>query len=101
MSVPKIVGQNQKAVLAAMRHSNEALLEVMKPLFASSEPFVKATSELTGTDQLPTPKEVVDQWFGFVEEVLKEEKAFLLNVADLIPELPPKTQPVKAAPKAA
>lgn len=101
MSAHEIVGQNQKAVLSALHHSNEALLEMMKPLFASSEPLLKRTGELPMADQLATPKEIVDQWFGFLEEVLKEEKTFMLNVAGLFPAVTGKTPPVKSAPKAA
>lgn len=101
MTVYETVGKNQKAVLSALHHSNEALLDMMKPLFATSEPLLKATNGLPLAEQRATPKEVVDQWFGFLEEVLKEEKTFLLNVAGFFPEAPAKTPPVKAARKAA
>lgn len=101
MTLHETVGKNQKAVLSALHHSNEALLDMMKPLFATTEPVLKATSELPLADQRATPKEIVDQWFGFLEEVLKEEKSFLLNVAGLFPEAEAKAPPVKAHRKVA
>lgn len=101
MSVYETVGRNQTAVLTALHHTNAAVLDLMKPMFAMSERFPTRTTELHMFDRLPAPKEAVEQWFGFLDGVLKEEKEFLLGVVDLLPERTVKPPVVKAAAKAA
>ncbi len=101
MRVYETVDRNQKAALSALHHSNEAVLDVVKPFFAMSEPYLKATTELPIYDRLPTPTETVAQWFGFFDEVLKQEKEFLLGVVGLLPERTVKPSAVKPAAKAA
>jgi hypothetical protein len=93
MRVYETVGRNQTAILSALHHRHEAFLDVMKPVFA--------TAELPMVDRLPTPKETVEQWFGFFDGVLKEEKEFLLGVVDLLPERMVKPTAVKPTAKAA
>ncbi len=101
MSVYDRVGRNQKAALSALHHSQEAVLDVMKPIVTIYEPLLKMTAELPVVEGLPTPKETVDQWFGFFDDVLKEEKQFLLGVIDLLPTRRVTPPAVKSTPKAA
>ena len=90
-----------ETALSAVHHTNELVLDVVKPLFAMSEPYLKATTELPMFNRLPSPKQTVDQWFGFFDEVLKEEKEFLLGIVTLFPERTVKPSAVKPAAKAA
>jgi hypothetical protein len=99
MSVYETVGRNQTAALSALHHGNEAVLDLMKPFFTTSE-FPRARMELP-VIELPTPKEIVEQWFGFLDGVLKEEKDFLLGVVGLLPERTVKPPVVKPTAKAA
>ncbi len=101
MSVYETVDRNQKQALLALHHGTEAVLDVMKPFMTRAEPMWKALRELPYVDTLPTARETVDQWFGFVEDVLKEEHTFVLHVIDLLPEYKEKAPVVKATPKAA
>jgi hypothetical protein len=86
MSVYETIGRNQTAVLSALHHRNEVILDLVKPLLATSDSFRSLTAELPVVDWLPTPKQTVEQWLGFWDGVLKEEKEFLLRVIDLLPE---------------
>jgi hypothetical protein len=95
------VGRNQNAVLSALHHGNEALLDMMKPYFTLSGSFLKITTKLPIVDRLPTPKETVEQWFGFLDGLLKEEKEFLLGIADLLPDRTVKPPVVTPTAKAA
>ncbi|HET6966449.1 MAG TPA: hypothetical protein VFH58_16875 [Acidimicrobiales bacterium] len=101
MSVYETVGRNQKQALLALHHGNEAVLDVMKPFMTRTEPVRKVLRELPYVDTLPTARETAEQWFGFVEDVLKEEHAFVLHVIDMLPDHREKTSVVKATPKAA
>jgi hypothetical protein len=100
VSVYEDVGRNQTAVLSAWHHSNEAVLDLMKPFF-TMESFPLARMERPLIDRLPTPKETVEQWFGFFDLVLKEEKEFLLALVGLLPERTVKPPVVKPTAKAA
>jgi hypothetical protein len=101
MKVDETIGRNQAAALSVLHHSNEAVLDVMKPLFATSESLRKVATELPVVDRLPTLREAVEQWFGFFDGVLKEEKEFLLGVIGLLPERMVTPPLVKPAAKAA
>lgn len=100
MSVYETVGRNQKQTLLALHHGNEAVLDVMKPFMARTEPLWNVLRELPYVHTLPTARETVDQWFGFAGDVLKEEQEFVLHAIDLLPRRR-STPVVKATPKAA
>ena len=100
MALYETVGRNQKQALLALRHGNEAVLEAMKPFVDRTGPVARAMRSIR-SDRLPTPKESIEQWFGFAEEVLKEERTFALHVAELLSEHELKPPVVKTAPKAA
>ena len=101
MNVYEIVDRNQKAIVAAMHHRNEAVLDVVKPFFTMSERFLNATTELPYVGRLPTPEETVAQWFGFWGDVLKEERELLLGVVRVLPERAVEPPAVKPTAKAA
>jgi hypothetical protein len=101
MALYETVGTNQKQALLALRHGNEAVLDAMKPFVDRFGPVRRALRTLRFADRLPTPKESIEQWFGFAEEVLKEERAFALHVAELLSEHEVKPPVVKTTPKAA
>ncbi|HUJ64056.1 MAG TPA: hypothetical protein VLX59_00855, partial [Acidimicrobiales bacterium] len=97
----EIVDRDQKAVVAALHHRNEAVLDLVKPYFAMSERFLDATADLPWVGRLPTPKETVAQWFGFFGEILKEDRELLLGVVSLLPERTVELSASKPAAKAA
>jgi hypothetical protein len=101
MNMYEIVDRNQKAVVSALHHRNEAVLDLVKPYFTMSERFLNATVDLPLVGGLPTPKETVAQWFGFVGEILKEERELFLGVVSLLPEHTVEAPAVKPAAKAA
>jgi hypothetical protein len=101
MSVYERVGRNQKVALSALHHGHETVLELMKPIVTMYEPLLKMTAELPRVEGLPTPVQTVDQWFGFFDDLLKEEKQFFLEVIDLLPTRVVAAPAVKATPKAA
>jgi hypothetical protein len=101
MNVFEMVDGNQKAAVSALHHRNEAVLDIVKPLFSMSERFLDATAELPYVGPLPTPKETVAQWFGFFGEILKEERELLLGVVRLLPEHTVESPVAKPAAKAA
>src|SRR3974390_31293 len=100
MTVYETIGRNQTAALSALHHSNEALLDVMKAFLTRSS-FPMVMRERRHGDGLPAPKETIEQWFGFFDGVLKEEKEFLLSVVGLLPEYTEKPSVVKTSAKAA
>jgi hypothetical protein len=101
MNVYEIVDRNQKAAVSALHHRNEAVLELVRPYLTMSERFLDATADLPLVGKLPTPKETVAQWFGFFEEILKEDRELLLGVVSLLPDrtvgLPTSKPAAKAA----
>lgn len=101
MTIHETVGRNQKQAMLALHHVNEAVLDVVKPLMSRTEPYIRITRELPYVDRLPTAKESLEQWFGFFEDVLREERTFLNHVVDLLPQRGPTSHVVKTAPKAA
>jgi len=101
MDVYEIVDGNQKAAVSALHHRNEAVLDMVRPLFTMSERFLNATAELPLVGPLPTPKETVAQWFGFFGEILREERELVLGVVSLLPEPTVAPPMAKAAAKAA
>jgi hypothetical protein len=101
MDVYEIVDRNQKAVASALHHRNEAILDLVKPYFTMSGRFLDATAELPWVGRLPTPKETVTQWFGFFEEILKEDRELLLGVVSLLPDRKVEFPASKPAAKAA
>jgi hypothetical protein len=101
MKVYEIVDRNQKAAVSALHHRNEAVLDVVKPYFTMSGRFFDGTLELPFVGQLPTPKEIVVQWFGFFDEILKEEREFFVGIMSLVPRRAVQPSPAKPAAKAA
>lgn len=101
MTVHSIVDRNEKATLSSLRHTNEAVLDLVKPLFTVLQPYLRMTMELPGFDRLPTPKETVALWFEFGEGVLKEQKEFLTRLVALLPEPRVETPVTKPSTKAA
>lgn len=101
MRVQTMVERSQKATLSSLRHVNEAVLDVVTPLFTELEPYLKVTTQLPGVGRLPTPKEAITRWFEFSEGVLKEQKEFLTKFVTLLPEPPVEPHVVKPAAKAA
>jgi hypothetical protein len=89
------------AVLSALHSINEAVLHLMKPVFARVESLPRLTVEpgIVDRDRWPAPKESVERWFGFFDGVLKEEKEFLVSVVGLLPDHKVK-RPVAARPPA-
>jgi len=101
MDMYEIVDRNEKAAVSALRHRNEAVLDLVKPYFTMSERFLDAKTELPLVGRLPTPKETVAQWFGFFGEILKEDRELLLGVVKLLPENTVEVPASKPAAKAA
>jgi hypothetical protein len=89
MRVYEMVDKDQKAALSVLHHSHEVFLDAVKPLFAAYEPYLRAGMDLPVVDSLPTATEVIDQWFGFFDGVLKEQRQFLRGVVGLLPERMP------------
>jgi hypothetical protein len=87
--------------LSALHHGNEAVLDLMKPFFTTSGPVRRATRERSIADRLPTGEEAVEQWFGFWDGVLTEEKAFFASLVGLLPERTVESPVAKSAGKAA
>ena len=85
MKVYEMVDRDQKTALSVLHHGHEAALDAARPLFTAYEPYLRAGIDLPVVDRLPTPTEVIDQWFGFFDGVLKEQRRFLLGVAGLLP----------------
>jgi hypothetical protein len=101
MKVYEIVDRNQKAAVSALHHRNQAVLDVVKPFFTTSERFLNATAELPFVGRVPTPKETIARWFGFYGEILEEEREFLLGVVTLLSEGTVEPPVAKPAAKAA
>jgi hypothetical protein len=101
MNLYEIVDRNQKAAVSVLHDRNNAVLDAVKPFFTTSEQFLSAMAELPFVGRLPTPKEAVTQWFGFFDEMLKEEREFFLGVASLLPEHTVEPPVAKPAAKAA
>lgn len=101
MSVRELVGRNQKQALLTLHHGNEAVLDLMKPFAGLTRPVWRMARDLPYADRLPTAHEAVEQWFGFFEDVLREEREFVLRVVGMVPERRTAAPTVKPAPKAA
>lgn len=102
MTVHEVVGRNQKQALSALHHTHEAVLDLAKPVFDLTEPLWKLGRDLPVVDRLPTAREMIEQWYGFFGDVLKEERQFFLSMEELIPERPVRAPVVKpSTPKAA
>lgn len=102
MTVHEIVGRNQRDAVAALHHTYEAVIDLAKPVFGATGPLWKMGRELPMVDRLPTVKESIEQWYGFFEDVLREQKEFLLKLEELLPERQVRPPVVKSStPKAA
>ena len=86
MTVHEIVGRNEKQMVKVLHHGHEAVLDVLEPLLGRVEPYLRPMTQLPYVDRLPTPRETVEQTFGFVDDLLKEEHEFFLRVVGLLPD---------------
>ncbi len=102
MTVNETISRNQRDAVAALHHSYEAAVDLARPVFSATEPLWKLGRDLPMVDRLPTVRESIEQWYGFFEDVLKEQKVFLLRLEELMPGRPARTPVVKSTtPKAA
>lgn len=101
MSVYETIGRNQKQALLALHHGNEAVLDVLKPFMGRTEPFLRVVRDLPYVHRLPKARESVDQWFGFFEDLLKEERDFSTHFVGMLPDHHMTPTAVKSTPKAA
>jgi hypothetical protein len=86
----------QEQTLSAIRTTQENILTFLKPFAAITEPIFDTANALPFAELLPSPKEAVEQWYGFVAEALAAQKDFSLSLLGLIPGTPA-SQPAPAA----
>ena len=101
MNLHDRVARNQKQALLRLHRRHEVVLDLLKPVLGRTGRVARVTRDLPYVDQLPTPRESVDQWFDFFGQVLKEERQFVTHVVDLLPTRKVEHPVVKRTPKAA
>jgi hypothetical protein len=84
MTVSSITGTAQEQALSALRTAQEAVVTVLKPFAALSQPLFD-NARVPFADQLPTPAEAIEQWYDFAGEALAAQKEFSLSLAGLWP----------------
>jgi hypothetical protein len=100
MSVDESVDRKKHA-LQVLHHTNEVVLDLVKPFMSRTEFLWKMMREVPYVDRLPAARESVDEWFGFFDDTLKEEREFLLHVVDMLPVHKATPPAVKSTAKAA
>ena len=98
MTIHENVARNQNQALSALHHTHEAVLDIASPVLRATEPLWRLGRELPMADRLPSAREVIEQWYGFFDGVLREEKEFLLSMEQLVPGRPMRPPAVKATP---
>jgi hypothetical protein len=87
----------QNQVLDALKSGEDAVLSAVKQVTDAVEPVIEPLTSRVGqapfAEQLPPAKDVVDQWFGFAEKVLANQKQFALKLVDLFAPAAPPAKP--------
>ncbi len=91
MNATEATAAAQEQTISALRTTQENIVTFLKPFAAITEPIFDTASALPFSDLLPSPKEAVEQWYGFVTEALAAQKEFSLSLLGLIPGNPAST----------
>jgi hypothetical protein len=84
MSVNSITATAQEQALSAVRTAQEAVVTALKPFASLTEPLFDNV-RVPFVDQLPSPSETVEQWYGFAADALAAQKDFSLSLIGLLP----------------
>jgi hypothetical protein len=99
MNATEATAAAQEQALSAIRTTQETIVSFLKPFAALAEPVFDTANALPFAELLPSPKEAVEQWYGFASDALAAQKEFSLSLLGLIPSGP--TAAPAAAPKPA
>ena len=72
--------QAQEQTLAAIRQSQQAVVEAVQAGAQAVEKIVPETPSLPFTDELPSAKQLVQTSFDFTEQLLKAQREFAESV---------------------
>ena len=101
MNATEATAAAQEQTLSAIRTTQENIISFLKPFAAITEPIFDTANALPFAEFLPSPKEAVEQWYGFAVEALAAQKDFSLSLLGLIPGSPAPAPAAKAAGKVA
>jgi hypothetical protein len=102
MNATEATAAAQEQALSAIRTTQETIVTFLKPFAAMTEPIFDSAAALPFAELLPSPKEAVEQWFGFAADALAVQKEFSLSLLGLVPGSAPASAPAaKAAGKVA
>jgi hypothetical protein len=79
-TVAELAQTAQEQTLAAIRQSQQLVVEAVKAWSETVEKAVPKVPQLPFAEELPTPKQLVDQGFGFAEQLLKAQREFAEQV---------------------
>ena len=79
MPVPELTTTIESQILSGLRQANDAVVQTVRTVAETVSPVVEALPDLPDlpfADQVPTTSEVVDNAFGFAEQVLATQRQF-------------------------
>ena len=84
---------SQDQILAAVRQSQQAVVEAVAAWAKTVENIIPTTPTLPGSDELPNPDAVVDNAFDFASKLLDAQRDFAHSVIAAAAPATTKTQP--------
>jgi hypothetical protein len=88
MNATEATAAAQEQALSAIRTTQENIVSFLKPFVAMAEPVFETANAMPFAELLPSPKEAVEQWYGFASDALAAQKEFSLSLLALIPGSP-------------
>lgn len=88
----------QEWSLTALKTGDEAILEAAKTVISALEPVSRQVAAKTPfAGSLPAPGALVGRWFGFLEDILAEQKRFGFDLVSTLPATSETSAPAPAA----
>jgi hypothetical protein len=97
-SVTELTQTAQEQTLAAIRQSQQFVVDAVRTWTEAVEKAVPAVPAVPFAEELPTPKQLVESSFAFAEQLLKAQREFAEQVLEATaPVLKTKAQAPKKA----
>ena len=79
-SINEVTQKGQEQFLDAVRESQQAVVDAVAAWSQTVQGFSATIPPTPGSDQLPTPEEVIDNTFDIVEKLVASQREFARNL---------------------
>ena len=79
-SINEVTQKSQEQFLDAVRESQQAVVDAVAAWSQTVQGFSATIPPTPGSDQLPTPEEVIDNTFDVVEKLVASQREFARNL---------------------